>query len=383
MRLADFIRDNTEAILQEWDAFARRIWPATTEVDPAELRDHAEAILQATAHDMQSPQTATEQTEKSQGSAAGGAGSGQVNTASAEHAAARVRSGFDLLAVVSEYRALRASVLRLWRDTNPGPDRRDVDDITRFNESIDQSLSKAVDSFAEQVRRSRQMFLAILGHDLRNPLNSIKLSADVISMTEQSRAQSLELASQISTSASAMGQMIRDLLDFTGAELGGAIPVSPAPMDLAKLCREVVEEMRGSCPDRSLQLSVRGNLNGQWDTARLRQLVSNLIGNAIQHGSGPIDCSASEEGAGVRLAVANQGAPIPPDLLPTIFDPMVRGSSSTGSHEQKQRGSLGLGLYIARAIASAHGGTIEVQSSPENGTVFTVRLPRQMKPHAG
>src|SRR5215212_1604472 len=147
-------------------------------MDPLELRDHAKDILRATAWDMKSAQTDRQQSDKSKGDGDGGAASGRVDGASDVHAVGRVQSGFDLMAVIAEYRALRASVIRLWRESAPDPDKRDLADLTRFNESIDQSLTEAVRRYTNRVDHSRQMFLAILGHDLRNPLQSTMMSAD-------------------------------------------------------------------------------------------------------------------------------------------------------------------------------------------------------------
>ncbi len=162
MRLAEFILNNIEPILAEWESFARGIWPGAA-TDPLTLRDHARDILRATAWDMKSAQTATQQSDKSKGEGDDGPDSVRVDGASDVHAIGRVRSGFDLLAMVAEYRALRASEIRLWRESSPDTHLRDLNDLTRFNESIDQSLTEAIRSYTEQVDRSRQMFLAILG----------------------------------------------------------------------------------------------------------------------------------------------------------------------------------------------------------------------------
>jgi signal transduction histidine kinase len=289
-----------------------------------------------------------------------------------------VHSGFDLMTLVAEYRALRASVIRLWRESGPSPDLRDVEDLTRFNESIDQSLTEAVRSYTERVDRSRQMFLAILGHDLRNPLHSIMMSANALEAASPPDADASRKTSRISASVMAMAGMINDLLDFTSTGLGARIPLSPEAMDLKRLCQEVVEEMRAAHPTRTLRFQPPGgDLTGTWDAARLRQVVSNLLGNALQHGGGgPVDLTVSAEDADVHVAVRNEGAPIPHDDLATIFDPLVRGSTPD-SQNQRRPGSLGLGLYIAREVATAHGGSIDVASSAEAGTVFTVRLPRR------
>ena len=385
MRLADFILANTEPILGEWEAFARGIWPGAA-ADPATLRDHAKDILRATAADMRSAQTGAEQADKSRGEGRPGEGSDRVDRASDVHAVGRVASGFDLLALVAEYRALRASVLRLWRASGPAPGLSDVDDLIRFNESIDQSLTVAIRSYTDRVDRSRHMFLAILGHDLRNPLNSVMMSAALLARAGGLDGESSRTASGIETSARAMARMIGDLLDFTGGGVGEGMPISPAPLDLGELCAEVVGETRAAHPARSVRVDARGDLTGEWDAARLRQLVSNLLGNAVQHGgdTGPVDLAARADGTThVRLDVRNGGPPIPPDLLPTIFDPLVRGSAAAGPKKQRRPGSIGLGLYIAREVATAHGGTIDVTSAAAEGTVFTVRLPRRGGTTAG
>ena len=390
VRLPDFILANVEAILTDWEAFARGL-AAGAKMDPLALRDHAEDILRATARDMASAQSGEQQAEKSHGRGDDGYASRRLDDASQVHAVERATSGFDLLAVVAEYRALRASVVRLWRLSVPDPDRRDLDDLTRFNESLDQSLAKAVGSHTARLDRSRQMFLAILGHDLRNPLNSMSMSAELLSHGAAAPAAAAdarevaEAAQQIKTSAAAMARMISDLLDFTGAALGGGMPLSPAEMDLGDVCREVVEEMRAAHPSCAVNLSLRGgeggsdgDLTGNWDASRLRQLVSNLLGNAIQHGSadGGVDLTVDGEASEVNLAVRNQGPPIPRDMLATIFEPLVRVRSPE-MQRRRRPGSIGLGLYIAREVVMAHAGTIDVRSSEEDGTVFAVRLPRR------
>jgi signal transduction histidine kinase len=378
MRLADFILGNTESILVEWEAFARTVWPRGGKSDPVALRDHAEDILRATAWDMKSDQTVAEQSDKSRGGGPAGAGSDRVDGASDVHAVGRVRSGFDVMAVVAEYRALRASVVRLWRESAPDADRRDLADLTRFNESIDQSLTEAIRSYTQRVDRSRQMFLAILGHDLRNPLNSVMMSAEELAQAGQLDGESSTMVSQIAASASAMARMISDLLDFTASGIDAAMPLARVTMDLGALCREVVDETRAGHPTSEVRYEPGGDLAGEWDAARLRQVVSNLLGNAVQHGAdgGAVGLSVHGDGPSVRLAVRNGGPPIPPDALPTIFDPLVR-DAAPDARKPRRPGSIGLGLYIAREVVVAHGGVIDVQSFPEVGTVFSVRLPRR------
>lgn len=172
MRLADFILSNIEPILAEWEIFARSIG-AGEHLDKLALRDHAGQILQATARDMKSPQTAAARAKKSKG-LEHPQEDDALDGASQLHAVDRLSLGFDLLEVISEYRALRASVLRLWHESAPAADDRDVDDLTRFNESIDQSITKAVASYTRRVDQARDMFLAILSHDL--PIRSTRLA---------------------------------------------------------------------------------------------------------------------------------------------------------------------------------------------------------------
>src|ERR1043165_5729251 len=236
MRLADFIQSNMEAILGEWEEFARNLAPGSA-MSVIALRDHAESILRVTARDMLAPQTAKQQSDKSKGHGGGGEESEHLDSASQEHAIARLGEGFNLIEVVSEYRALRASVLRLWQAAVREADARDLEDLTRFNESIDQSLAEAVRSYTSRVDESRELFLATLGHDLRAPLNAMMLSAEVLARSGQLDGENAEIASRMSNFGRVMTGMIHDLLDFTRTRLGAGMPLSVAPSDLLGLCR--------------------------------------------------------------------------------------------------------------------------------------------------
>ena len=378
MRLGEYILANMEPVLAKWEAFARSLSPGAT-MERRALRDDAASILRATVRDMGNPQTLAQQASKSEGhGGAGGQDSDRLDNASSLHAMARVGSGFNLSEVVSEYRALRASVLGLWRASVPAPDLNDIDDITRFNECIDQSLAAAVGSYTHRVDQTRCMFLAILAHDLRNPINAILLSArlaEVSSVTPEDK----QVLSQIQTSVQAINRLITDLMDFASTGLGAAMPLLQAPMNLEQLAGEVVREIQAAHPTHRIVFEADGDVTIVGDASRLRQVISNLLGNAIQHGSadGPITLTLSPDGSdisGVVMIVRNQGRPIPADLLPTIFDPLVRGNVS---EEDQRQGSIGLGLYIVREIVVAHGGSIEVTSSACDDTQFRVRLPRK------
>ena len=386
MRLAEFILGNLEPILMEWETFARSLLPGAN-MTIAALRDDAGLILLATARDMQNRQSPEQQASKSKGD--GGAAtlaSHRLDNASDLHGVDRVGAGFHITDVIAEYRALRASVLRLWRESLPQPNLHDIDDITRFEESLDQSLTRGVGSYTKRIDESRQMFLAILSHDLRNPLHTIRTAANVVMLQNKNPATAVAM-SMITKNTDAMMQLISDLIDFSSSGLGQAMPLNRGPVDLEELCRDVIDSFRTSHPGRTFRFHSDGAVHGVWDAGRIRQVVSNLTGNAIQHGSpeGPIDLSVTSNGTGsagtspggptVVLSVRNQGAPIPPDLLPTIFDPLRRYATRE-SASQRTPGSIGLGLYIVREIVVAKGGTVEVASTAEEGTTFTVRIPR-------
>ena len=382
MRLAEFILSNVEPILNGWEIFARSIG-AGQHLDQLALRDHAGQILQATARDMISPQTVVERSQKSKGLEDQKLNSA-LDGASDAHAIDRLGLGFDMLEVMSEYRAMRASVLQLWRDSGPAADERDVEDLTRFNESIDQSLSKAVASFTKRVDQARDMFLAILSHDLRNPLNAIAMSARVLPIVSHDKSEILECGLRIARSATVMERMISDLLDYTRTRLGAGMPVQPAPLNLSDLCNELIAEYRAAHPDRPIEYHTVGDMNGVWDSYRVRQAISNLLGNALQHGSVDFPVSLSLHGAATEVVITihNGGDPISPGELPNIFDPLIRGSSADRPKSNRP-GSIGMGLYIAREVAKSHHGRIDVISTQELGTSFTISLPREFASNAG
>jgi signal transduction histidine kinase len=376
MRLADFIIANREPILAEWETFARTCGPASGTMDVAALRDHAGEMLTVIAADLKTHQSGTEQAEKSKGNAPldGAPGS---RTAAEEHGAGRADSGFTVEQMISEYRALRASVIRLWMEGQGSGEPTDMRDLTRFNEAIDQALAESIWQYTQDMEHSKEMFLAILGHDLRTPLGSVLTAANFMLETQELAEPHLTLTSRIANSCRRMNNMVGDLLDFTRSRLGGGIPIVRADMSLDKAVHSVADEVALLYPDRSIELDARGGQRGEWDCGRISQAVANLIGNAMEHGSAqtPVRVTVSGNDAEATIAVHNSGAPIPTDRLNGIFNPMkVKEARSTVASGAS--GSLGLGLYIAERIVHAHHGTIEVESSEANGTTFTIHLPR-------
>jgi signal transduction histidine kinase len=225
----------------------------------------------------------------------------------------------------------------------------------------------------ERTAKFQEQFIAVLGHDLRNPLSSMRLGVRMLKQLPAStHAVTIE---RIENSAVRMARMIDQILDLTRARLGGGIPLSRAPLDLGKLVTEVATEAALAHGAR-VELAQVGALDGSWDGDRLGQVVSNLVGNACSYRADgtPVNVTVQGDGATVRIKVHNQGPPIAEDLRRVLFDPFRRGERDTKS---AQAAGLGLGLYITHEIITAHGGHIEVESSAAAGTTFTVDLPRK------
>jgi signal transduction histidine kinase len=372
--LADFILGEREAILAEWETFARTCTPAAAGMDVPALRDHASEMLTMIAADLRTPQGEAAQAEKSKGKAPEEAA--DPVTAAEEHGADRAGSGFTIEQMVSEYRALRASVIRLWTRARGEVTPADVHDLTRFNEAIDQALAESVTRYTEELDTSKEMFLAILGHDLRTPLGVVYTSARFMLDTGELAEPHLTLTERIARSSTRMVRMVGDLLDFTRSRLGGGIPVTREDMNMGKAVHDVVDELSALHPERTLRIDARGEERGAWDCERISQALANLIGNALEHSSpnSPVTVRVGGGEDEITVSVHNLGPAIPPDRLNGIFNPMKPRDGAGG--DRGPTGSLGLGLYIAERIVHAHGGTVDVASSEGDGTTFTVHLPR-------
>jgi PAS domain S-box-containing protein len=222
----------------------------------------------------------------------------------------------------------------------------------------------------------RELLPGILAHDLRSPLSAIKMAGERLRRTGAQGAPTETISEIILRSANQMARMIENLLEFTEVRFGTGLPVDRAPTDLAEVARNVVTQTQLAHPESDVHFETAGNTRGCWDAVRLGEVASNLIGNAIKHGQRgePIDVCVRGNGSDVSLKVHNTGAPIPEESLPFIYEPFVGAGHSHG--KASFEASLGLGLYIARALVQAHGGNIEVDSSREAGTTFTVHLPR-------
>ena len=230
---------------------------------------------------------------------------------------------------------------------------------------------QAVSELQRTVRFS-EMFTAILGHDLRNPLGAI-MTASQLLMRRAENEKLIRPLSRIMSSGDRMARMIDQLLDFTRVRVGSGIPLHPQRIDVRPVIEEVIAELDVQFPEAQLELVCQGDTSGVWDPDRLGQVFSNLVGNAIQHGKEHGRVSVRIDGTRpgeLRAAVHNLGA-VPRERLATLFEPMT-GSDRRGERAQ----GLGLGLYISKEIARAHGGSITVESSDAGGTRFEVALPR-------
>jgi signal transduction histidine kinase len=363
----------------EWQTFATTMEPAASTMSQLALRDHAKQILLAIAKDLESGQTDLAQSEKSKGLAPA---LSTRETAAATHGALRHVSGFDLNQLGAEYRALRASVIRLWTHQQSGVmDSAIFEDMIRFNEAVDQAVAESTSRYAAELALSRDTFMAILAHDLRSPLNAINMVSFLIergATTDKLRTQ----AGQLLRSGKEMSAMIHQLLDYTRTRLGKGLPVAPAPCSMLVICRDAVEEVRAAHPDRQVVLEVPDDLVGLVDDGRLRQALSNLLNNAVQHADAgsPISLTTRQQGPEIVIEVRNLGEPIPPESLQVIFDPLVQLSTRSAGAPARPSTNLGLGLFIAREVALGHQGSLEAASDADNGTVFTLRLPAAEAP---
>ena len=374
-RLGPFIRENLEALVAEWEVFARTL-DVSQRMSGVELRDHCAEMLLGVADAMAVTESAAERTAKSKGHADADQ---PADSAATSHGLLRQLSGFDLVQLVSEFRALRASVLAMWQTAmGPGAGAAALEDNIRFNAAIDRALAESVKSYAANVASSRDMFLAILGHDLRGPLSAIRMSSHLLGKAGLGEEPRLKAAARVERAASQMGHLITDLLEFTQTRLGGGIPIERSACELGLVCTDVIESMRASHPAQAFSLQTDGDLRLLGDANRLQQVLFNLLHNAVQHGDplAEIALVVRGEADDVVLQVSNTGPPIPTGALPFVFEPLVRATADAVRPDEGSRTSMGLGLFIVREVVRDHGGSIAVVSDAQVGTVFTIRLPR-------
>ena len=372
LRLADFIRSHSAEILLAWDEFAATVQHDGKALDAETLRDHAAEILQTIATDLAEPQTPAQQDAKGKGMGPRGAACTPAET----HADFRMVAGFAVDAMITEYRALRASVLKIWAKQGGGTAPGDLADLTRFNEAIDQSIAESVARYTRQTKNATDLFIGILGHDIRNPLGTIVLSSEHLVRSGQlTRAA----AAPIVNAAVRIRGLIEEVLDFTRAQSDGVMPLQRTPGDLAVQLGKIVQETQVRHPERTIRVESAGNFAGEWDEGRMGQLLSNLLANALLYGARDSEVRVRmwADARQVCFSVHNRGEAIPEPERERIFRPLERGMAQHLAGERREPSGLGLGLYICREIVRSHGGRLDLASTPAEGTTFTVALPRE------
>jgi signal transduction histidine kinase len=241
VRLIQFIREHSADIEREWETFAATLTPFSSALSVSTLRDHLPEILEAIADNMERAQSTNQQVEKSQGR---GPRNDALDRITAAHASMRLDSGFDLEQVIAEYRALRASILRLWAQTTPSVEDQDLDEVTRFNETVDQAVAEIVRRFGASATRYSDRFVGILAHDLRSPLNLIQLAAYQLLDSGTLNEKQVDNLSRIFRGVRRIDRLVSDLAVLVRSRAGSPLPLKKATEDLGVICQQALDEVK-------------------------------------------------------------------------------------------------------------------------------------------
>ena len=396
MRLSAFIAENKESILQEWEDFARTIDSPALTMDSKALRDHAAFILDTIVVDLNTAQSPQEQSEKSRGEAP------QANAPSdaQAHAAERLAAGYTIHQLISEYRALRASVLRLWAVNSPAVMWSDAGDVTRFNEAVDQALAESVVRYSKlvestihvqkiaevELRQSNQNkdeFLAMLAHELRNPLAPISTAAQLLSTSPGNETLVRQVSDIINRQILHLTHIVDDLLDVSRLTRG-LVELHTEPLDVKLVVAIAIEQAQPLIETRHHSLVLKlGSTPAfvEGDKTRLVQVLCNLLVNAAKYTppNGEIVLTLEVRTDQVLVAVSDNGSGIAPGLLSHIFELFTQAERTP----DRAQGGLGLGLSLVENIMALHGGKVEASSEGlGRGSVFTITLPLVKKSSA-
>lgn len=372
MRLHEFITENIEQILSKWEDSAQTVKSPMTSIDAQKLRNQIACILATIAKDMQTANTEYVNIKKPNSRDH----SSDADSPAKVHAMGRYAAGLSMDHTVLHHLILRSSVLGLWFSTVYFIDDHYIEDMIRFNEVTDQSIVESIVSYGQAAESARKNVLGVLAHDLRSPLNAVLMASDLLCKNYSLAHSEAKLAAQISASVCRANKMVGDLLDIARFNCGIGLSVNFEECNLCALCASVVEELRTGFPHTQIILNTNDTINGKYDPSRMEQVFTNLIVNAIYHGDSdqPVKVTLSQDHQYSIFTVQNSGELISPSAIPYIFTQQARYSSQAAAEKGSSAG-LGLGLFIAAEIVKTHGGKIEVVSTDELGTIFTVLLP--------
>jgi signal transduction histidine kinase len=351
-RVADFIRTNEARIATLWEDEVRAELPALKNMSRPVLLDHLQEFLEGLANWLEGK---TEDADRAFHNLVEG------------HALQRLGYGVGLETLTREYSKIRLVLLRELAAERDLP----TESMLRLHEGMDRAMNDAIRRYATRREEVRERFMAILGHDLRDPLSTVQISANMLAANPGLKPELRLVASRISRASTRMSRMIADVLDFARGHLGTGIPANPTLNDMGEICRAAVDELGAANPQRQITVEASGDLRGAFDRDRVHQALGNLISNALHHTEGPIEVRAYEvpDHEAVMTEVTSHGAAIPDELRRRIFDPFSHGDIAGPRH------GLGLGLYIVQQIALAHGGTCDLTSDAQ-ATTFSIRWPR-------
>lgn len=373
VKFSQFIESNKEEIVMEWVKYAQDNISLVNKLQLEEVQDHLNDMLDRIVQDMETKQNAAEQEVKSKGNK-----TLQVSEtiASILHGEQRADIGFTIKELCSEFRALRASILRLWEVKRKTEKlETDFQEMIRFNEAIDELWMLSIERFEYKIDESKNWFIGILGHDLRNPLFTISGIQSILKLSKNLSEKERSLVERLSSSVKRMSELTDNLLELTNLRLGTGMTVNKSTVDLSKQSEKIVQEMQLGYPEANIVFESTGSIQGEWDALRLDQLVTNLITNALHHGKpgGPVIVKTSAKGNEAYFEVHNEGLPVPEK----IRDMMTTGKVTKTEGDPTRKNSHGLGLFIVQQIVNKHKGKIKIRSTAESGTTFTIILPRQ------
>ncbi len=374
MQLSTFIVASLDTIVEEWQAFGRPSAPSLSRSEAAEIRDCLKGVLLAIARDMERDGAGARRH-----AAATAREAGADSLPSIRHGRLRQQYGIGAGQLVEEFGSLRATVLARWYFSGARKDGGSVlHQSLRFNQAVDAALRDSAEGFTQALTATRDAYLFTLAQDLRNPLSAIHVASAVLARPDFGPEIRRNSTRRVRAALTQMDGLVSDLLEYTRRRSAPGIPVDQSSCDLKQVCEASIETVRTSHPARTFHLAASDELVLCADAPRIQQALANLLHNAIQHGDGQsvIKLDASADEAGASLSVWNAGRAIPEASLEAIFEPWVRVPGEASAASDRLPASLGLGLFIAREIVVAHGGTIAATSDAVAGTRFTIWLPR-------